>query len=626
MTRGTKELEEQVEGWNNGNSGYIQIKPPRGVPDPSKLIFIPVAVVSGEHQEKDGSSLNDQENRMKKALEILGAKFYPQLLIKIQQHRTEGWQRNEYEQIKYFHEVGVDGLKGNAVMYDRYDRYSRDDLEGQIMRRYLRDNNMEFYIQSQRDDLWSPNSNFTAGIHGKASQKVAEDIAVNTIDGKFTALKDGKPLRTYPFLWDYTLDANGKAVPFIREDRAEIFIRMIELIRSRKYRSYEKIVIQMNAESRIWYSGIGRKKKEHKLQVTLLRSLVERDVFHTGIWNDRVPLKNRFTGEEGCYPIAFPMKYKGQDISTPAIQAELKAIIREHRCFTGEKKYDWLSTGITRCRDCGELMQSHSAIPKNGKYKNHYYFCKKCGLLIPRDPFEKSLIDEHELVFKDYDRFEEAIGITEAMKRDNDRKLKERKRSLREIKKRISVIEHNLTSRKLNPQLIEKLSLEHTDLLESKQNAEQEIHSLEAKNDFPSFIDKGRMKAIIEQIRDRALNENSFEEQKDFLRMIYPPHHKDYYVSVWKEEKQFYWKGKSTIVNVMLKGAFKNEGKRKKHVEEQPMIVSIKGLLGRKPTEKECKLLDKKGLLNKIVWYNADLEKLKKTLKLYATNMNCYII
>ena len=91
-------------------------------------------------------------------------------------------------------------------MWERPNRYTRDSVAGQLMRRYLRDNNIELYVQTTRDDLWSPSHNFTATIHQGVSQQDAENIYKYSTDGKFEALKKGKPLSDYPFLWDLNKD------------------------------------------------------------------------------------------------------------------------------------------------------------------------------------------------------------------------------------------------------------------------------------------------------------------------------------------------------------------------------------------------------------------------------------
>ena len=95
--------------------------------------------------------------------------------------------------------------------------------------------------------------------------------------------------------------------------------------------------------------------------------------------------------------------------------------------------------------------------------------------------------------------------------------------------------------------------------------------------------------------------------------------HKKHNIKVWKENGQFFWEGNGIISSATVKGCFTKAKRRKPEEEEEeeedPIICYVSTLLGRKPTASESKKLEKKGLLDKTVWYKKDIERLRKTLK-----------
>ncbi len=595
----------------------IVVSKPREIPNPSDLIFIPMARVSDDTQK---DLLDGQIENVRKSLASLGAKYYPQFEVKMQQHSTEGYFRKDFERIKDFIEVGVEGLKANAIICHDWDRLvGRDEFGGvEIFKitlpRYCRDNNVEVYEGTKHLDLLDP----VLGFKTKMSEAEAEKTRQRTSRGKFERAKMGKPTSSYPFLWDYDED---KDKAYLVPERVKIFKEVVRLYLSKKYTAKE-VAKEMKKNGFYYYSHndrlLSNKKKKTKKYVSehLVLQLINRKVFYTGVWDDRGAITNRMTGESKIFKLEFPMIYERKPVSIIDVYEQLQAVKRERSTYNGTKINQYLLSGIIRCNSCGKRMSgapSHNKYVTTGgetrDYVSLHYRCLDCGLYVLCKPFEKSVLEEHEHMLKDQKLFEKAVIGSKDKERKIEKEIKQKKKDNKGIRENMNAIKENF-KKKLGNKLIEELNTEFDVLAQQEETINTEIKDLEDKKIHISSLREtgNRLKAIAERIIEAGLNGYSFEQKRDFLLTFYPFYHKEYCIRVKKDDGKFHWEGKGKLPET-LKGIFKSGD-----LKDSPIETTVEVLLGRKPTKEEREILKKRGLLDKILWRDSDINKLMEVL------------
>ena len=210
----------------------ITVSRPRIIPNPTDLVFIPYARISDKSQK-----IESQIDTVKGALKSLNAEYHPQFEVHEpdeSQHSTEGYHRDDFDLIKKHIEIGVDGLKANAICCERWDRIvGRDesggyDVFGKIIARYCRDNFIEVYQLTTRKPVEDP----SLGYESKESEVEAFKTKRRTSRGRYNRAKLGLPTSKYPFLWHY--DEDDKEAYLIPE-RVKIFHKVCELYLSNEY-------------------------------------------------------------------------------------------------------------------------------------------------------------------------------------------------------------------------------------------------------------------------------------------------------------------------------------------------------------------------------------------------------
>jgi DNA invertase Pin-like site-specific DNA recombinase len=161
--------------------------------------FAALCRVSGEEQEKEGSSLEDQKEKLAADIKSLGGLIANDDIDYYagQEHATPDW-REEREILEQLL-CDAESRKFEAVIVYDLTRWSRDNETSKRNFRRLKEAGVEFYVRTMKQDLYDPRHTVMLGVHAEFAEFQAALQKLKSVEGNIKNLKDNKPITNPPY-------------------------------------------------------------------------------------------------------------------------------------------------------------------------------------------------------------------------------------------------------------------------------------------------------------------------------------------------------------------------------------------------------------------------------------------
>jgi DNA invertase Pin-like site-specific DNA recombinase len=159
------------------------------------LRFAILCRVSTELQEKDGLSLEAQENTLTNCVKLLGGMIAKKYIG--QEHATSGYSRPILE--KLLDDANKVHPSFDAVIIYDWTRWARDSETSALALGILKKQNIKLYVQTQEYDLNNPEIEFTATVLTSAGRLQAALTKNKTMESKVLMARRGWPITNPPY-------------------------------------------------------------------------------------------------------------------------------------------------------------------------------------------------------------------------------------------------------------------------------------------------------------------------------------------------------------------------------------------------------------------------------------------
>ena len=325
--------------------------------------------VSTEDQAREGFSLKEQEDRLRKMCEYKGYQIY-KIYKDAGISAKTGNIRPAFEELKR----DIENKKCNTIIVLKLDRLTRSvyDMEGII--NFLEENNA--YLDCANDDINTTNANgrMVARLLTTVSQNEIERTSERTKIGLAGAIKAGHIPHKAPVGYKHV-----NKVLTIDEATKDIVLRVFNLYYSGK--SYQTIANIFNKEKVLgktnWYDSTIMRMLENELY--------KGDFVH-GKRTDR------------------PIYY--ENVVEPIVSKELWdncQVQQKKNSRSYKRTLSYIFLQKLYCPKCNRILGGKATTKKNGK-SYYYYSCNECNFTIKENDIEEEIkdfiddINEYDLV------------------------------------------------------------------------------------------------------------------------------------------------------------------------------------------------------------------------------------
>ncbi|MBE6159125.1 MAG: recombinase family protein [Firmicutes bacterium] len=347
--------------------------------------------VSTDDQAREGHSLDEQENIMRKFCEIQGYKVY-------RVYSDEGFSGKETTKRKQFNKMMSDmkAHKFKKIIALKLDRITRDLYDFVSFTRTTDKYNCGFEFVLEKFDTTSPSGRMILNILGVFAQFEREMIRERTLIGVQGAVNRGHFGGPAPL--GYKKETESKLL-VIDEETAPIVKEIFDLcLKGYTYTSISKIMKDKYGDM-----SLNRKDKKTGEKYTIKKGWTDSSIgtilnnkMYYGVWEHRRKVKDAESVEiSGFIP----------PIITKEVFDECQECIKRNaRNYYRNKPYLFLQKLV--CPKCGCIMACAGTKKPNGK-EYLYYKCKECKTYFNEDLVETALVERLTTLFELYTALEQ---------------------------------------------------------------------------------------------------------------------------------------------------------------------------------------------------------------------------
>jgi len=452
--------------------------------------------VSTEAQKEKGRSLVVQVEAMEKAVVEFGGKIV--VNYGGQEHATPAYEHTKLEQLVRDSYLPFEERGWNAVMFYDNSRFSRDNNKASEYLGKLKRNKIRFFTVGREWDLYDPNDNLTMDVHTVTGQyqvmqgikKSMESRIKGADDGYFTA---GKP----PFGRKKDKDT-GKLV-IVEKDK-----RLIET------------AARLYLEEGIGFIKIG--KRLNKAPSVIQRALL----YDAG---------DKYTQHFRCEELGID-ESRTIDIP-PTLDPNIWKLVKDEasirrKYHPGVIKSERLLSSYLFCDDCGKRLsvQEQKTHKKNGKVYEYLYYRHpdgQCGRwrYVKGELVEELVMESIIGILSNSKKFKEALlkpHPSESQTKSLEQELLVLNDSIGKTEKR----RINLINRMEEGISIDGLQERADKLGKDKKELSKRIEEIrfQLSNSPTEKEIKGYRKAMLKQIEKLDLDNLSFKEKRELIKMF----------------------------------------------------------------------------------------------------------
>lgn len=347
--------------------------------------------VSTDDQAREGHSLDEQENIMRKFCEIQGYKVY-------KVYSDEGFSGKETTKRKQFNKMMSDmkAHKFKKIIALKLDRITRDLYDFVSFTRTTDKYNCGFEFVLEKFDTTSPSGRMILNILGVFAQFEREMIRERTLIGVQGAVNRGHFGGPAPL--GYKKETESKLL-VIDEETAPIVKEIFDLcLKGYTYTSISKIMKDKYGDM-----SLNRRDKKTGEKYTIKKGWTDSSIgtilnnkMYYGVWEHRRKVKDAESVEiSGFIP----------PIITKEVFDECQECIKRNaRNYYRNKPYLFLQKLV--CPKCGCIMACAGTKKPNGK-EYLYYKCKECKSYFNEDLVETALVERLTTLFELYTALEQ---------------------------------------------------------------------------------------------------------------------------------------------------------------------------------------------------------------------------
>lgn len=335
--------------------------------------------VSTEEQAKHGYSIESQLNRLKEYCKEQGYKI---VAIYIDEGKTARTKlKNRKELLQLVEDAKLD--KFDRVIVWRLDRWFRNVADYYEVQRVLEAHNVDWECSDEEYDTYTSNGRLYLNVKLSIAQNESDQTGDRIKFNFGNMIKNKRPIY------------GSQCLPLgliVKGDKKDKRVVIDEDTKGIVYDMFDKI--EMTGSIRKTLSYIN-KKYNLSIHYDSMRKYLRNSLyygFYKGVYN----YCEAYISEERYMKIQDLIRNNNKD---------------------NKKQYDYIFTGLVKCKDCGTLMSgcTHRSIHKNKDgtkrvYKSAYYRCNKCWgsqictnkKLANQNKLEKWVLEHFENELKNY--------------------------------------------------------------------------------------------------------------------------------------------------------------------------------------------------------------------------------